>query len=691
MQPEVDRWTKKRNDLERKIEVKTIAGGRRRNKTVVANLKTNQSSSKRRLDQYQVQKYLDLEASQLQKNLRFVAACVIQVYCSNYVRKKFPYLSKLIKENNAKREIRERHALVRNQSNKAYHLRRFMRAKQAASRFRVLPVIVRMQRDWREYLKIKHSKREIEAAVRLLKRMRENAKNGAEFFKELKDEHRREILVAVDYNVMLRDRFVRKHFAAFREWSDARLRRKKSLYDKILRRKVNIIEIWFEEIMVMKRNYVNSVKPVMFPPLLAEYVRYTRTNDWEKLLTEISNLYCEFDKSSRVSSLKFEAHTTNKVIGFKAKITELNEMLSYHITENQYLRKKPVFVVNKDEAQMSLAFWIFLHSCSNFLWRQSRDLMKINSKLSREEEKGVVDGLLWNVLLRANLNPPMLSEKFRCKSTNFLRWRNEEELCKKCVAILPKSGECSGCGSKQLPRFMRKTEAKHSSTPESGGVRDYQDGSKYARSLRGFSKFAEEPNVITSVEDIKDAIDLFVIQCQMSCLALVGGWRRSHNVNEVWWYSVRTCGENIHRLKRRGILTIGDLSNAMNGRFDQSLDKLMGGDDNRQLINKVSAKATTSWETVKLTVVALSLSLSFMHARLQVKSMLKLMQQSLDECLREEGANKSPQGKDGESGSVVDGSSSCGFSKSRLFMNVRTDSGGVGSSSENNGYRPKTR
>ena len=71
--------------------------------------------------------------------------------------------------------------------------------------------------------------------------------------------------------------------------------------------------------------------------------------------------------------------------------------------------------------------------------------------------------------------------------------------------------------------------------------------------------------------------------------------------------------------------------------------------------------------------------------------MLKLMQQSLDECLREEGANKSPQGKDGESGSVVDGSSSCGFSKSRLFMNVRTDSGGVGSSSENNGYRPKTR
>jgi len=605
LQPELDRWNREKEELEKKIEKKTIKMGRKRNKTIVANLKTNQMSSKRRLNQYQVQKYLDLEASQLQKNLRFVAACVIQHYCSNYVQKKFPHLKTLIKKNKRKREIMERHALIRNQSNKEYEKRRFEKAKQAASRFGIIPIIVRMQRDWREYLSIKHSKREIEAAVRLLKRMRENAKNGAELFKQLKDEHRRDILLAVDYNVLLRNRFVKRHFQAFRDWSDDRLRRKKWLYDRLLKRKVGIIEIWFAEIMISKRNFINKVKPVMFPPLLAVYIRYTRDNDWETLLQEISDLYCEFDKNSRVSSLEFETFTTNKVVGFKSKLKELNEMLGFHIGDSD-MRKKPIFVVNKDESQMSLSFWEWLHRCSCFLWSRSRDLMRLNVKQTTIEERGVVDGLLWQFLMKANLNPHSLSAKFRLKSTNFLKWRGEEELCKECVAIITNvNGVCDVCGSKQLPRYMRKTETTHCSTAESDGVRDFSDGGKFSRSLRGLMKFGKVVNVVSTVADINDTIDLFLVQSQMACLAPVGGWRRSHTVEEVWSYSARTARETVHRLKRRGVLSIGDLYRCSRGEADATLEEFMGGDKNRQLC-------------------------------LKVRSLLKMLEESLEVCLKEE-------------------------------------------------------
>lgn len=111
----------------------------------------------------------------------------------NYVKKKFPYLKEVILAQNRKTAVISGHALTRNVSRRAQAFRKFKKAEEAAHKFQVIPIIIRMQRDWREYLNIKHSKREIGAAVALLKRMRANAKSGAELFKELKDEHMKEV------------------------------------------------------------------------------------------------------------------------------------------------------------------------------------------------------------------------------------------------------------------------------------------------------------------------------------------------------------------------------------------------------------------------------------------------------------------------------------------------------------------
>ena len=39
-----------------------------------------------------------------------------------------------------------------------------------------------------------------------------------------------------------------------------------------------------------KRELINRVRPNLFPPLLAEYVRYSKDNDWAKFL-QVHKIY----------------------------------------------------------------------------------------------------------------------------------------------------------------------------------------------------------------------------------------------------------------------------------------------------------------------------------------------------------------------------------------------------------------
>tara|TARA_B110000305_G_C19355146_1_gene596380 strand:- start:285 stop:899 length:615 start_codon:yes stop_codon:yes gene_type:complete len=203
-------------------------------------------------------------------------------------------------------------------------------------------------------------------------------------------------------------------------WSDERLERKRILRQKILKRKVMIISIWFIEIMAKKRSYINRTFPVMFPPLLDLVSRFKRSNDWETFLLSLSSLYSTFDPQSRVNTLDFEEHHTRKVIGFRCGISELNDMLLYHL-ETSSMRKKPVYITIAAMdvgACGTYSLWTFFHCASKYLWLRSNEAMVANRNLSLVEERGVMDGLLWSYLMKLNLNPPSLSEKFRLRS----RW-----------------------------------------------------------------------------------------------------------------------------------------------------------------------------------------------------------------------------------------------------------------------------
>ena len=119
-------------------------------------------------------------------------------------------------------------------------------------------------------------------------------------------------------------------------------------------------------------------------------------------------------------------------------------------------------------------------------------------------------------------------------------------------------------------------------------------------------------------------------------------------MEDVWWFSVRTAQETIFRLKRRGVLTIGDLKRAEGGKFSYSFEDLMGGlDNNKTIIGKV-------------------------------RSLLKMLEGSLRECLMEEG----DAGKGLEKwGSSVSGGESI---EGSLVNNSIADS-------VNNRFRPMTR
>ena len=60
---------------------------------------------KRRLKENKIQRRLDAEALMLHRNLRFIAACIIQNFCKNFVLQKYPHLIPLLKEKRQK-EVR---------------------------------------------------------------------------------------------------------------------------------------------------------------------------------------------------------------------------------------------------------------------------------------------------------------------------------------------------------------------------------------------------------------------------------------------------------------------------------------------------------------------------------------------------------------------------------------------------------
>jgi hypothetical protein len=341
---------------------------------------------------HKIQRRLDEEAIMLHKNMRFIAACIIQEFCKRFVHQKFPHLHGILAEKAETEKAGYKVALTRNQSRNASVLRKELKKRKAVGRFAIIPVIVRMQRDWREYLAITHSKRQISDAYALLKRMREDRISGQEFFNRLKKAHMDEIELAVDFNLKVRQKYITRTFSAWLDYTHDRHQRKAWLHHRVLKRKCAIISEWTHAVIVVeKREFINRVKPNLFPPLLAEYIRYSKDNDWPKFLQALSDLFGEFDEESQICSLEFEEHTTNKVIGFKT-FTELNEMLTYHIAQSD-MRKKPVMLIGREES-LNYGFWGFLHQSSLYVQRgrvsnlmersRARDLRSDGTKLASE-------------------------------------------------------------------------------------------------------------------------------------------------------------------------------------------------------------------------------------------------------------------------------------------------------------------
>ena len=304
---------------------------------------------KEKLKLHKIQKRLDDEAAMLHKNLLFVAACAIQNFCKQLVQERYPHLVPILEEKRKVEVVETEVAFRRNESRKESIKKRELRKRRAVGRFNVIPLIIRMQRTWREYLSVTHSKREIAAAYALLKRMREDRISGQEFFRKLKSAHWHEISLAVDFNLKKRQRTIDVAGRGWVDYTQDRLRRKAWLYHAVRKRKCAILEDWFVEVMNHKRAVVNRVRPNLFPPLLAEYMRFARDNNWVKFLSAMSELFTEFDKESQVRDLKYEEHSTMKVIGFK-DFTELNEMLTYQIAQSN-LRKKVVFHLGYKEPE----------------------------------------------------------------------------------------------------------------------------------------------------------------------------------------------------------------------------------------------------------------------------------------------------------------------------------------------------
>ena len=147
--------------------------------------------------------------------------------------------------------------------------------------------------------------------------------------------------------------------------------------------------------MVEKREVINRIRPNLFPPLLSDFVRYSKDNNWIAFLQSLSDLFSEFDSESRVRTLKYEEFTTMKVIGYK-NFTELNEMLTFYISQSYMRKKVTVFVGNKDpEASLSFAFWQWLHDCSIYLRTKASETNARNQAATRQEEIGLLQRPWW--------------------------------------------------------------------------------------------------------------------------------------------------------------------------------------------------------------------------------------------------------------------------------------------------------
>ena len=319
-----------------------------------------------------VSRRLDAEALMLHKNLRYMASCIIQHFCRQFILTRYPKLIGVLRKKQKIETARVTTALFRNNSRKASTMRREERIRKAGNKFVAIPLIVKMQRDWREYLKIKHGKSEMGKAIRLIKRMREDRKAGQEFFRKLRQDHRDEIGLAVDYNLKLRHKAILHSFETLAANALERRKRKAWLLDKVQRRMAAVLYIWFKEIMQKKRNVANKIRPNLFPPLLGEVMRFMNDNDWTTFLVNVSEMFTEFDKHSVVRSLQYEEFITNKVIGFNVFPGGLNEMLTYHVAQSQI--RKRVNIIPRNEKSFTIAFWDFLHQVSLYLFEKAREL-----------------------------------------------------------------------------------------------------------------------------------------------------------------------------------------------------------------------------------------------------------------------------------------------------------------------------
>ena len=205
-------------------------------------------------------------------------------------------------------------------------------------------------------MSVQNSKQEIAKAYALLKKMREDRISGREFFERLKADHRKEIHLAVDFNLKKRQKVIHIAWNGWRDYTNDRLRRKAWLYQRVLRRKVIIIEAWWKEVIEYKLELINAVRPNLFPPLLAEYMHFMHDNDWSRLLKCMSELFSDFDLTSEVRTLKYEEFTTNKVIGFKSDAARdgLNEMLAWHIATSGLRKKVGASKSRSDELRISV-------------------------------------------------------------------------------------------------------------------------------------------------------------------------------------------------------------------------------------------------------------------------------------------------------------------------------------------------
>ena len=507
-----------------------------------------------------IQRKLDEEAIMLHKNMRFVAACVIQEFVKGRVREKYPHLKEVLEAKQEKVRASARDALRRNESRRQTGVRRLAKGRSIMNLFGAIAIISRMQRDWREYLGITHSERKISSAYALLKRMREDRIAGQEFFRRAKAAHVAEIELAVDFNLKIRRKYFERSFGGWSEYARDRSRRKAWIHNRMRHRKAVLIEQWFTLVMMEKREMINRIMPNLFPPLLAELVRFSKSNDWRQFLLELSSLFGEFDEESQVRSLEFEEHTTNKVIGFK-NFSKLNEMLTYHIA-NSGLRKTVACAVVGKEESLSFAFWRFAHQCSIYLWTKANETAASNELVTRQEEIGLLQNMLHHFLMTKNLNPPSFSTKFRMRSKLFLRWHGNQELCKNCLAILPLlKSHCDNCDSVQMPRYMRETQATtHTDLPADGLLGNSSKGTAYIKALRRGGEKDGNKNVVKTVRDLDEPVDLFIYHCALCVLAPYGGWRRAQlDARECWLGAVRGAARIVHGMKRRGIFSIADL------------------------------------------------------------------------------------------------------------------------------------